>query len=89
MGTPRGVPSAMTPKENVAFRPGASGSPGGAVPSARNRAGVRIMALPFWRVWAKVAAWSWLARWAAWNQAAKTRPAARSSASPRASPRAS
>ena len=46
MGMPRGVPSAMTPKENVAFRPGASGSPGGAVPSARNRAGVRIMALP-------------------------------------------
>ena len=46
MGTPRGVPSAMTPKENVAFRPGASGSPGGAVPSARNRAGVRIIVLP-------------------------------------------
>ena len=50
MGTPRGVPSAMTPKENVAFRPGAPGSPGGAVPSARNRAGVRIMALPSARV---------------------------------------
>ena len=50
MGTPRGVPSAMTPNANVAFRPGASGSPGGAVPSARNRAGVRIIVCPPARV---------------------------------------
>ena len=46
MGTPRFVPSAMTPKTNVAFRPGASGNPGGAVPSARNRAGVRTIVCP-------------------------------------------
>ena len=36
----------MTPKAKVAFRPGPSGSPGGAAPSARSRAGVRTMALP-------------------------------------------
>ena len=74
MGMPRGVPSAMTPKENVAFRPGASGSPGGAVPSARNRAGVRTIVCPPARVVSKAAACSWLARWAAWNQAAKIAP---------------
>ena len=50
MGMPRGVPSAMTPNANVAFRPGAPGNPGGAVPSARNRAGVRTIVCPPARV---------------------------------------
>ena len=85
------VPSEMTPKKNVAFRPGASGNPGGAVPSARNprRRQDNSMCPP-----ARVCFESCrvlLACPVGGPEPGRedSRPAARSSASPRASPRAS